>query len=103
MLDANWHHVTLVRRFAEDGDTWLELWLDGALQGVETSNSRDDLAGLWLAPDGSLRAPWHWSLRGDLGLMHLWDYALPEADLAKLSPPPRSDAARLPQLVDAPS
>ncbi|MCY0994387.1 hypothetical protein OV203_45095 [Nannocystis sp. ILAH1] len=103
VLDANWHHITLVRRFAEDGDTSLELWLDGALQGVETSNSRDDLADLWLAPDGALRAPWHWALKGDLGLMHLWDYALPEADLAELSPPSRSDPARLPQLVDAPS
>lgn len=103
VLDANWHHVTLVRRFAEDGDTSLELWLDGALQDVETSNSRDDLAGLWLAPGGALRVPWHWSLKGDLGLMHLWDYALPEADLATLSPPSRSDPAPRPQLVDAPS
>lgn len=99
VLDANWHHIALVRRFDDDGDASLELWLDGALQGVETSHSRIDLAGRWLAPDGSLRAPWHWSLKGDLGLMHVWEYALSEEDLAAPGPPSRADLARRPRPV----
>ncbi|MDC0722868.1 hypothetical protein [Nannocystis bainbridge] len=86
VLDSRWHNVTLVRRFGDDGDAALELWLDGELQGIEASSARTDLAPRWLDDEDHLRAPWSWSLAGDMGLMQLWERALDAHELEALRP-----------------
>ncbi|WAS89866.1 hypothetical protein [Nannocystis punicea] len=86
LVDANWHSIALVRRFLPDGDAQLEIWLDGELGALETSDSRMDLRPRWMDRDGRLTEPWVWSLHGDIGSGYVWDQALTSEELESLAP-----------------
>lgn len=47
LLDGQWHHATLVRRWSGSSAARLELWIDGAFVHAETSNRRTDMRVYW--------------------------------------------------------
>ena len=97
LLDGQWHHVALVRRFTGGTESTLELWVDGSLRGFETSNTRtamyttywDDFSGFpqlgWVwgaekqAAVGSL-AQWE-DYKGLLDEVRFWSRAKSSAEL----------------------
>ncbi|HID48846.1 MAG TPA: hypothetical protein EYP40_04385 [Chromatiales bacterium] len=88
LLDGNWHQVTLVRRWEGATDARLEMWIDGTLVAVETSNRRTNMRTYWdnwnnfpAGQDG-----WFWGAekQSALGLIgHYEDYL----QRIKLEPP----------------
>ncbi len=47
LLDGQWHHLAMVRRFSGVSSSSLELWIDGVLIDTETSTSRTDMRQWW--------------------------------------------------------
>ena len=47
LLDNNWHQISLVRRWDGGTGAILELWIDGALVGTETSDRRTNMRNYW--------------------------------------------------------
>ncbi|MEM7249111.1 MAG: hypothetical protein AAF533_27570, partial [Acidobacteriota bacterium] len=47
LLDGAWHLVACVRRWSGVDQADLELWIDGALVDVETSDARTDMRTFW--------------------------------------------------------
>lgn len=62
LLDGLWHHLTLVRRWQGGDQAALELWIDGALVGSETSTVQTDMREYWDAWPGfgNEQAGWFW-------------------------------------------
>ncbi len=101
LLDGAWHEVSLVRRWSGVSDASLELWIDGALVGSETSDVRTDMpatywnswAGFPVGQEG-----WFWGAekqaaigvlsqyedyKGYLDEIRFWDRALTTNELAQ--------------------
>lgn len=85
-LSLGWHRVALVRRWGDDRDASLEVWIDGQLAGVEFSSSRADLRDRWIDGDGGLHLPWFWYADGDLADAWVWNTARPEEELEAMKP-----------------
>jgi hypothetical protein len=47
LLDGQWHHATLVRRWTGASAARLELWIDGVFVHAETSDRRTDMRTWW--------------------------------------------------------
>ncbi len=61
LLDGEWHQLTLVRRWPVASGAELELWIDGALVGSETSTLRTDMTFWWDTwPGFGSQAGWFW-------------------------------------------
>lgn len=77
LLDGNWHHLTLVRRWAATSSAQLELWIDGALIDTETSDVRTDMTTWWNNWAGfpSNQAGWFWAAekQAAIGSLSQWE------------------------------
>lgn len=62
LLDGNWHHIALVRRFSGSSGSQLELWQDGVLIDTENSSSRANMRQWWDSWSGfySDQRGWFW-------------------------------------------
>lgn len=47
LLDGQWHHITLVRRFPGASGASLEIWIDGVLIDTTASDRRTDMAATY--------------------------------------------------------
>ena len=47
LLDGQWHHLALVRRFSGSSGSQLELWQDGVLIDTESSSARTNMRQWW--------------------------------------------------------
>lgn len=47
LLDGNWHHLTLVRRWVGAADAQLELWVDGQIVDAEIAGGRVNMRQWW--------------------------------------------------------
>jgi hypothetical protein len=62
LLDGQWHHVAVVRRWVGASNAALEMWIDGVLIDTQTSNRRPDLwTGNWegISQTTYQYAPWY--------------------------------------------
>ena len=76
LLDGEWHHVALVRRFSGASQSTLELWVDGALIDTETSTARTNMAtsywNNWTGfPTG--QQGWFWGAEKQAALGSAWE------------------------------
>jgi hypothetical protein len=99
LLDGQPHRVACVRRFAAGGGATLELWIDGALVGTESTPARTDMRAYWDTwADFPLEQPgWFWGAekqaaigslfqyedyKGAIADVQVWDVARSPAELA---------------------
>jgi chitodextrinase len=76
LLNNQWHHVALVRRFTGGTESTLELWIDGSLIDFETSNARTTMyATYWDDWNGFPQQGWVWGAekQAALGLLTQWE------------------------------
>lgn len=76
LLDGDWHHIALVRRFSGASQSTLELWVDGALIDTETSSARTNMATTywnnWTGfPSG--QQGWFWGVEKQAALGSSWE------------------------------
>jgi len=64
VVDGNWHHITLVRRWLGQTEAALEMWVDGALVAQQISTVRDNMRNYWDTwPNfGSNNEGWFWGV-----------------------------------------
>lgn len=76
LLDGNWHHVTLVRRWVGEQDADLELWIDGSLVDAETTNLRTNMRSFWddWVGFGGLQDGWFWGAEKQAAVGKLPEY-----------------------------
>jgi hypothetical protein len=62
VVDGNWHHITLVRRWSGVTDAALELWIDGVLVATQVTSVRDNMRDYWDTWAGFLtnNEGWFW-------------------------------------------
>lgn len=76
LLDGDWHHVALVRRFSGASQSTLELWVDGTLIDTETSSARTNMATTyWNNWSGfpSGQQGWFWGAEKQAALGSSWE------------------------------
>ena len=98
LLDGEWHHVVLVRRFTGASEAQLELWIDGSLVASETSTVRTDMGVYWDSWSGfpTGQEGWFWAAekqaaigvlsqyedyKGLLDELRFWNRALSPAEI----------------------
>jgi len=47
LVDGNWHHVTVVRRWSGASNAQLELWVDGVLIDTQISSTQESMRPYW--------------------------------------------------------
>lgn len=99
LLDGQWHHATLVRRWSGSTAARLELWIDGAFVHAETSNRRTDMRTWWDAypDDGPAQDGWFVlaekqvaenlvgvieDYKGNVDELRFWSRAKPPSEIA---------------------
>jgi chitodextrinase len=76
LLDGNWHHVALVRRFVGASQSQLELWIDGVLIDTETSSARTNMRQYWDSWSGfpANQRGWFWGAEKQAAIGVLTQY-----------------------------
>jgi chitodextrinase len=76
LLDGQWHHLALVRRFVGSTQSRLELWIDGSLIDTETSSARTNMRQWWNNWSGfpSAQRGWFWGVEKQAAIGALSQY-----------------------------
>jgi chitodextrinase len=90
LLDGQWHHIALVRRFSGSSGSQLELWQDGVLIDTENSSTRANMRQWWDSWSGfySDQRGWFWGLfsqyedyKGLIDELRFWSRAKTSSEL----------------------
>lgn len=65
ILDGEWHHLTLVRRFVDGGQSRWEQWVDGVLMAVEHTPAQRNLHDFWSQWAGDSFISHYWLFGGE--------------------------------------